>query len=86
MAKAMESRAVIEQAKGVLSSTHRLDASTMELRVDHFALGTLDAHQLERYLTGDHDATDTDHNVLVHALNEAFNDQGQDHPLAYHPL
>ena len=28
MAKAMESRAEIEQAKGVLMSTHRIDADT----------------------------------------------------------
>ena len=64
-----------------------LGLSTMELWVDYFALGgTLNAHELERYLHGDHDATDTDHNVLVHALNELFHDRGQDHPLAYRTL
>ena len=62
----------------------RLGLSTMELWVDFFALGgTLNADELERYLREDHDATDTDHNVLVHALNEVFHDRGQDHPLAY---
>jgi hypothetical protein len=65
----------------------RLGLSTMELWVDFFALGgTLSAHELERYLHDDHDITDTDHNVLVHALNELFHDRGQNHPLAYRSL
>ena len=65
----------------------QLGLSTMELWVDYFALGgTLDATQLDRYLRGDGDIGNADHNVLVHALNEVFNAQGHDHPLAYRPL
>ena len=68
----------------------QLGLSTMELWVDYFALGgILDATQLDRYLRGDGDGGEIgngDHNVLVHALNEAFDARGQDHPLAYRTL
>jgi hypothetical protein len=65
----------------------QLGLSTMQLWVDYFALGgNLDAGQLERYLRGDQEIGRADHNVLVHALNEVFHDQGRDHPLAYQPL
>ena len=71
----------------VEDARRRLGLSTMELWVDYFALGgILDAIQLDRYLRGDGEMGNADHNVLVHALNEAFDDQGQNHPLAYHPL
>ena len=56
----------------------------LELWVDYFALGgTLDAEQLTAYLRGERDVSDADHNVIVLALNEAFHDRGDDHPLAY---
>jgi hypothetical protein len=71
----------------VEDARRQLGLSTMELWVDYFALGgILDAIQLDRYLRGDGEMGNADHNVLVHALNEAFYDQGQNHPLAYRPL
>ena len=42
--------------------------------------------QLDRYLHGDGEIGNAEHNVLVHALNEVFFARGHDHPLAYRPL
>ena len=65
----------------------QLGLSTIDLWVDYFALGgTLDATGLDRYLRGDGEIANADHNVLVHALNEVFHARGHDHPLAYRPL
>ena len=65
----------------------QLGVSTIDLWVDYFALGgTLDAIQLDRYLRGDGEIGNADHNVLVHALNEVFLARGHNHPLAYRPL
>jgi hypothetical protein len=61
-----------------------LGLSYLELWIDYFALGgALDVVQLTRYLRGDRDLTNSDHNVLVHALNEVFQDRGENHPLSY---
>jgi len=69
------------------TARRRLGLSTMELWVDFFALGgTLDAFALDRYLRGDRDISDTDHNVLAHAMNEVFTDRGENHPLAYRSI
>ena len=137
LTKAMQSRAVIEQAKGALMSTHRIDAvaafdllrersqasnrklrdiaadvvneasreettmahraleearrslglSYMDVWMDFFALGgNLDAEHVAQCLRGDRPVSDSDYNVLAHALNERFQDRGQNNPLAYHPL
>ena len=62
----------------------QLGLSYMELWIDYFALGgRLDVSGLTGYLEGHRPTTDTDHNVIVHALNELFRDRGQDNPLVY---
>jgi hypothetical protein len=64
----------------------RLGLSYMDLWIECFALGgNLDADGLEHYLHGERAVSDTDHNVIVHALNEAFLDLGHNHRLAYRP-
>jgi hypothetical protein len=79
--------------KQMTMSPHALDdvrrglgLSYLDLWIECFALGgNLAAEELERYLHGDRPVSDTDHNVIVHALNEYFFELGQDHPLAYRP-
>jgi hypothetical protein len=62
----------------------QLDLSYMDLWIDYFALGgTLDLAALTGYLRGDRTNTDSDHNIIVHALNELFQDRGQNHPVTY---
>ena len=62
----------------------QLDLSYMDLWIDYFALGgILDVRGLTGYLQGDRPSSDTDHNVIVHALNERFRDRGQDNPITY---
>ena len=62
----------------------QLGLSYMDLWVDYFALGgILDVGGLTSYLHGDRTNTDSDHNVIVHALNELFRDRGQDNPITY---
>ena len=64
-----------------------LGLSMMDLWVDFFGLGgTFDVFELDRYLRGDRDVSDTDHNVVVHALNEVFSERGHNHPLAYRSI
>jgi hypothetical protein len=63
-----------------------LGLSYLDLWVDCFGLGgKLNAEQLTDYLRGRSEVDRTDHNVIVHALNEAFQDRGSDHPLTYLP-
>ncbi len=50
------------------------------------AAGVLDAEQLTDYLRGGRDVSDTEHNVVTHALNEVFQASDENHPLAYRPL
>jgi hypothetical protein len=65
----------------------RLGLTYTQLWIDYFALGgNLNAGQLANYLRGDRHVTDTDHNVVVHALNEHFQDRGENHPLTYRPF
>jgi hypothetical protein len=62
----------------------QLGLSYMDLWVDYFALGGyLDVGGLTGYLHGDRPTNTTDHNTIVHALNEVFRDRGQDNPVAY---
>ena len=62
----------------------QLDFTVMDLWVDYFALGGLaDAPTLETYLRGDTTVTDIDHNLIAHALNEAFTARHQDSPVPY---
>jgi hypothetical protein len=37
------------------------------------------------YVRGEHPVSDSDHNVIAHALDERFRERGHDHPLAYRP-
>lgn len=69
----------------------RLDAARRELGftiydlwLDYMALGGhRDAFAVQAYLTGRGAFADSDHDHLVHALNEAFAATGANHPLAY---
>ena len=63
----------------------RLGLSHMDLWVDYFALGgLLDLGELARCLRGERQhVSDTDHDVIAHALNERFRGLGQNHPMAY---
>lgn len=70
----------------------RLDAARRELGLTIYDLwiayigigGRHDAFALRAYLNGITTTTDVDHDHIVHALNEAFIDLGDDHPLPYH--
>jgi hypothetical protein len=62
----------------------RLGLSYMDLWIDYFALGGyLDVDGLTSYLHGHRRTNTTDHNTIVHALNEEFRDRGQDNPVPY---
>jgi hypothetical protein len=62
----------------------RLGLSYMDLWIDYFALGGhLDVDGLTGYLHGDRHTNTTDHNTIVHALNELFRDRGENNPVAY---
>ena len=64
-----------------------LGLSFMDVRIDYFALGgNLDAGQLTDFLRGERHVSDTDHNIVVHALNEVFHERGDNHPLTYRPV
>lgn len=66
------------------ATRQRLRLSYMDLWIDYFALGgRLDVGELTDYLQGDGPIDRTDHNVIVHALNELFRDRGEDASLAY---
>jgi hypothetical protein len=61
-----------------------LGLSLQELWMACFALGgRFDSRALGAYLEGRAGATDSDHDVIVHALNETFTDRGLDHPMPY---
>jgi hypothetical protein len=69
------------------AARQHLGLSYLNVWIDYFALGgNLTAVQLTAYLRGERDVSVVDHNVVVHALNEAFVDRGDNHPLAYRPL
>lgn len=63
----------------------KLGLSYLDLWIDYFALGGhLDVRGLTGYLQGDRSTTNTtDHNTIVHALNEVFRDRGEDSRIAY---
>ena len=64
----------------------RIDAglTTDELWVRYFALGGMSsAIELDAYLLGALSATDHDHDVIAHALNERFVELGRNHPVPY---
>jgi hypothetical protein len=69
---------------GLDAARQQLGLSYMDLWIDYFALGgRLDVRGLTAYLHGDHDTNTTDHNTIVHALNEQFRDRDLDNPVAY---
>jgi hypothetical protein len=69
------------------AARQHLGLSYMDVWIDYFALGgNLDAGQLTDYLRGQRHVSDTDHNIVVHALNEVFHDRGDNHPLTYRPV
>jgi hypothetical protein len=49
--------------------------------------GNASAADIERYIVRDSCPNDHEHNLLAQAINEAFLEQGGDHPVAYrYPL
>ena len=62
----------------------QLGLSYMDLWIDYFALGGhLNVGGLTGYLQGDRPTSTTDHNTIVHTLNERFRDRGDNNPVAY---
>jgi hypothetical protein len=63
----------------------RLGLSVLDLWIDYIALGgNLDIDRLNEIVAGSTDtASDVDHDMIAHALNERFRDLGQDSPIAY---
>ncbi|HET9732085.1 MAG TPA: hypothetical protein VFP54_05365 [Acidimicrobiales bacterium] len=55
-----------------------------ELWLRYFELGGRSSPpELDAFLHGARTPTPHDHDLLVHALNERFREQGRDHPLPY---
>jgi hypothetical protein len=66
------------------AARRELGLSVLDLWIRYFALGgSLDATAVGVYLEGGTSIGDNEHDVLAHALNEAYTAQGQNHPLAY---
>lgn len=64
----------------------RIDAglSVGELWLRYFGLGGMSTHlELEAYLFGALAASDHDHDLIAHALNERFVELGGNHPVPY---
>jgi hypothetical protein len=64
----------------------RIDAglSIEELWLRYFALGGMaTSTELEAYLHGLLSATDHNHDLIAHALNERFVELGRNHPVPY---
>lgn len=65
---------------------HRQDAGIThgELFLRYFTLGGMsDALRLEAICYGALTATDHDHDVIAHTLNERFTELGRNHPVRY---
>jgi hypothetical protein len=72
------------RAIAVEAARNLLGLSLDQLWVDYFTLGgSLSPNQIKAFLSGEHPLVDHDHDLLVHALNEHFIDQGKNHPLGY---
>jgi hypothetical protein len=66
------------------AARQQLDLTVMDLWIAYFALGGLaDAPTLNSYLHGDAVVSDPEHNLIAHALNEAFSDRLQNSPVPY---
>ena len=67
------------------AARRQLGLTMLELWTAYFAIGGHhDAAALTDYLTGHGDTpTNSDHDIVVHALNESFHDRGENHPLPY---
>jgi hypothetical protein len=64
----------------------RLNLSIADLWLEYFALGgQAGVDGLAAYLRNERDFSDTEHNIVAHAMNERFHDGGLNHPLAYFP-
>ena len=69
---------------GLDAARQQLDISVIDLWWRSFALGgSIDAYRLAAYLAGRTTETDHVHDTIVHALNEAFTERGQDSPVPY---
>jgi hypothetical protein len=67
------------------AARRQLGMTMLDLWIAYFALGGHhDARTLTAYLGGYGDTpTDSDHDIIVHALNESYQDRGENHPLPY---
>ena len=67
------------------AARRQLELTMLDLWTAYFALGGHhDPATLTAYLAGEGDtAANSDHDIIVHALNESYLDRGQDHPLPY---
>ena len=62
----------------------RLDLSIYDLWLRYIGVGgRRDAFEIRDHLAGNHGFSDSDHDHLALALNEAIHDAGGDHPLPY---
>ena len=62
----------------------RLSLSYQALWIDYFALGgNQPLSDIEAWLTGNLPPSAHDYDVVAHALNERFTDQGLDHSVPY---
>jgi hypothetical protein len=74
-----------------MSDVDDLDAARLDLGLSVYDLWVLyigagghhDAFTLRRYLAGNHTLDDHEHDHIVLALNEAYEDAGDDHPIPY---
>ena len=70
---------------GLDAARQRLGITSVDLWVEYFALGgCLNADGLSAYLQHEDAVGSSDHDVIVHALNEMFSERGENHPLSYH--
>lgn len=61
-----------------------LGLSVFDLWLAYFSLGgRRTADELGRYLVGDGSSNDREHDTLVHALNEVYDERGQHDRLGY---
>jgi len=66
------------------AAREQLDISLGDLWGSYFALGgSSSLAAVGRHLAGDDQMSDVQHDVLVQALNERFQDRDMNHPVAY---
>lgn len=68
----------------IRAALDRLEWSESTAYAAYFELGGVHTRGvIDEYLRGERALSDTQHDVFVHGINEAFADRGMDHPIAY---